>query len=198
VRAELDGGPVALHVDTQYPHQGLVTVTVTETIGEEWELSLRVPAWATAGATLRVNGEAREVQPGIESVRRAFAVGDTVELELVIEPRFTWPDPRVDAVRGSVAVERGPLVLALESVDLPGGLSVNEVRLDTAVAPRDHDDTVAVALRSVSLADATWPYEASDEDALLSDSFEASLVPYYHWANRGPSTMRVWLPSAES
>src|SRR5256885_2551845 len=32
--------------------------------------------------------------------------------------RFTWPDPRVDALRGCVAVERGPLVLCAESLDL--------------------------------------------------------------------------------
>ncbi|ETJ45372.1 hypothetical protein Q604_UNBC00628G0002, partial [human gut metagenome] len=24
------------------------------------------------------------------------------------------------------------------------------------------------------------------------------LIPYYSWANRGPATMRVWLPRAEA
>ena len=33
-------------------------------------------------------------------------------------PRVIWPDPHIDAVRGCVAIERGPEVLALESTDL--------------------------------------------------------------------------------
>ena len=39
---------------------------------------------------------------------------------------MTWPDPRIDAVRGCVAIERGPEVLALESTDL-APLGVDDV-----------------------------------------------------------------------
>ena len=59
-------------------------------------------------------------RPGAVSIERAFAAGDEVELELPVAPRFAAPDPRVDAVRGCLVVERGPEVFALESVDLAG------------------------------------------------------------------------------
>ena len=49
-----------------------------------------------------------------------------IELVLPVEPRFTWPHPSIDAVRGQVAVESGPLVLALEDVDLPDGVKSTE------------------------------------------------------------------------
>lgn len=45
--------------------------------------------------------------------------GDRVELILDMTPRVVRSDHRIDAVRGCVAVQRGPEVLALESVDLP-------------------------------------------------------------------------------
>jgi DUF1680 family protein len=109
-------------------------------------------------------------------------------------PRWTWPDPRIDAVRGCVAVERGPLVLCAESVDMPGGRHVDALRVDPSVPPRDSDDHVIVAGRLVAPADRPWPYGADADDA-TGDVIDVPLVPYHTWANRGPSTMRVWLPT---
>ncbi|MEO6088688.1 MAG: hypothetical protein ABIQ18_36820 [Umezawaea sp.] len=43
-------------------------------------------------------------------------------------------------------------------------------------------------------AEAPWPYREAEP---LSDDESAPLhlVPYHRWARRGPSTMRVWLPT---
>src|SRR5699024_8646568 len=49
----------------------------------------------------------------------------TVALDL--SPRWTYPHPRIDAVRGTVALERGPLVYCLEEVDLPDGVALQDV-----------------------------------------------------------------------
>lgn len=43
--------------------------------------------------------------------------------------RMTVADPRVDAVRGCVAVERGPLVYCLEEADLTGPRQLESARL---------------------------------------------------------------------
>src|SRR5690606_32873861 len=110
-----DGTTAAFEVTTGYPADGRIRIVVTE--DGEWTLNLRVPSWAQ-GATVRVAHEdATQVRPGMTAVRRAFRAGDVVELDLPMVPRFTSPDPRVDAVRGCVAVQRGPEVLALESLD---------------------------------------------------------------------------------
>ncbi|MFD5947671.1 hypothetical protein ACFWAZ_10370 [Streptomyces collinus] len=65
-------------------------------------------------------------------VTRAFRPGDEFRLELPVRPRWVTADPRVDAVRGTVAVQRGPLVYCAESVDRPDGHDVDEI----PVAPR--------------------------------------------------------------
>ena len=47
----------------------------------------------------------------------------TLVLDLDLSPRVTAPDPRIDAIRGTVAFERGPLVSCIESADLPAGVT---------------------------------------------------------------------------
>lgn len=201
IHADIAGGSVAVNVHTDYPHDGRIVITITESCDDEWELTLRVPSWADSGATLSLNGEEpRAVKPGLQSITRRFAVGDTVELVLDMQAHFTWPDGRVDAVRGSVAIERGPLVMALESVDLPGDSSVNQTRIDTSAAPLMRDGRVSVTLRHTDFEDRPWPYDESPSvnstDSADAETFQAPLTPYYYRANRGPATMRVWLPCA--
>ena len=44
-------------------------------------------------------------------------------------PRLTYPGRRIDALRGTAAVERGPLVYCFEQVDQPGAASVEDLAL---------------------------------------------------------------------
>lgn len=196
VSTQIGDNSVAVHIETAYPLEGIVRVIVTETIESEWELAMRVPGWAT-GAKLQVNSEDEiEVAPGVARFRRRFSVGDTVELRIDVSPRFTFPDPRIDALRGEVAVESGPVVLCVESVDLPEGLSVNDVYLDARSSPVIRGGRATVALRRAEYLSREWPYTLSPEPQLEGPTFEVSLTPYYDRANRGPSTMRVWIPCA--
>ncbi|MDY0908600.1 glycoside hydrolase family 127 protein [Microbacterium sp. CFBP9034] len=201
VRTSLDDGRiVAFDVDTAYPADGRITVTHMSDADAAWTLSLRVPAWA-AGATLRIvtsdSVQQRSVDTGMVEIRHAFRSGDLVQLDLPMAPRVSSPDGRIDAVRGCVAVERGPEVLALESVDLgPAGVDdVGRVAIDLDTAPVERDGKVWVRVARLPLADGRWPYgeEPAGTDA---ESVEVPLVPYHEWAERGPSTMRVWIPEA--
>ncbi|MCB2177943.1 MAG: glycoside hydrolase family 127 protein [Actinomycetales bacterium] len=196
IRAEIPAGVVHLAVRTTYPVSGRIEVEVLAAPPGEWTLSLRVPAWA-AGATV-TDGGARGVEPGYAAVRRTFAPGDVVVLELPMAPRWTWADPRVDAVRGQVAVERGPEVMCLESVDL--GADVAGVRVHTDAAPVERDGQVLVPATTLDLADGTWPFGTEPGAGAVTGSAERGLVPlvpYHRWANRGPATMRVWLPTVD-
>jgi DUF1680 family protein len=94
-------------------------------------------------------------------------------------------------------VERGPLVFALESVDVPGIGTVDELRVDTSQPPRMVDGRVTVRCRRVRPYDHDWPYWASSAESspvVGEELDDVPLVEYHAWANRGPSTMRVWLP----
>ncbi|WP_431278872.1 glycoside hydrolase family 127 protein [Leifsonia poae] len=194
-----DGEEIAVEVETRYPDEGTVRVRILKDASRPWTLSLRVPAWAgSARVSVLSDGGASEETSSVEAdyatVTRQFAAGDTVELELPFEPRFVRPDPRVDAVRGSVAVERGPIVYALESVDLPEGSdSVDDYTLDDSIEPEFEDGRLFVHLRARRAAEREWPYQV-DVDEEVDQLIRVPLVPYCGWAERGPSTMRVWLP----
>ncbi|HYQ74062.1 glycoside hydrolase family 127 protein [Cellulomonas sp.] len=189
VAATVGGEPVRLRVETGYPHDGRVVVAVDEAPAA-WTLTLRVPAWAE-GATADAGDGPRPAAPGYVAVAGPAAGGQVV-LDLPVAPRFTVADPRVDAVRGQVAVEAGPLVYAVESVDL--GADVAQVRVDAGSAPLRRDGTVVVRARTVAVPEEDWPYGGRSAEEAAGEPREVPLVAYHAWGNRGPSTMRVWLP----
>lgn len=225
------GGELALRVTTEYPHDGRIRVEVTAVPERPVTLRLRVPHWADGATLTGPDGTTTAVRPGWADAgttpghvagrgpaaltrrtedgesgpQATLALGDVVTLDLPVAPRLTWPDPRVDAVRGTVAVERGPLVLALESVDLPDGMLLDQVRLDPAVAPRAQGDGAVVRAAVVPLPGGgagTPPFGPGGlggepaSDAGVPAALDLTLVPYHRWAERGPSTMRVFVPTA--
>ncbi|MDG4821773.1 glycoside hydrolase family 127 protein [Asanoa sp. WMMD1127] len=192
-----DGRHVAVELTTAYPADGNVTIRVTATDGGEWPLTLRVPAWAE-GATVTVDGVTSPASAPAVTVRRAFAVGDEIRLHLPVAPRFTAPDRRIDAVRGCVAVERGPVVYCAESpMDEPVG-DLDRLRVDESRTPVDGADGVTVWAGFAASSDAGWPYDRPDGATEDPDLTPIRLLPYHRWARRGPATMRVWLPTVPS
>jgi DUF1680 family protein len=121
--------------------------------------------------------------------------------------RFVEADERIDAVRGCVAIERGPVVFAVEHVDQGDGLVVDDLRLNPG-EPASADyradllggvTVVTARGRAVQHAQEDWPYppagKAGSPGAGSSEGsdVEVTAVPYYSWANRGIGPMRVWL-----
>jgi DUF1680 family protein len=192
-----EGPGLCVTVTTDYPYDGRILVRIDADHDQPWSLSLRVPGWAAQGATVAIDGNTRSVGPGYLTERRAWRRGDEVVLSLPMAPRFTYPDDRIDAVRGCVAVERGPIVYALESVDVPGADTVDEIRVDAGQPPRLVDGRVTVRCRRVHPERPDWPYRSDPTGPAAvagGELHEVPLVEYHAWANRGPSTMRVWLP----
>ncbi len=198
------GSRRSIDLRTRYPEEGRVRVVVAETDAGPWTLSLRVPAWSRT-TSVRVNGAAVPVDGPWVRVRRNWEAGDEVELDLDLTPRWVHPHPELDASRGCVAALRGPLVHALESVDNPGA-DVNRIGVapgaplvaepaelpwgpTTLLRTAGSEVTVAAEERTAVGAVATAPGAGPTR--------ELRLVPYHLWANRGSSTMRVWLPVRE-
>lgn len=191
-------GGATVAVETGYPWDGVVRVRVTATADPLWTLSLRIPAWAD-GATIA--GEPAPEPGTYARIRRSWRPGDVVELTLPMDVRFVEADPRVDAVRGCVAVERGPVVYAVEAAD---GVPVDDLRLDPA-GRRDaqHRPDLLGGVTVVHLTGETgraeprpWPYGPGWPAG--GEPVEVTAVPYFAWANRGIGGMRVWLPRAAS
>jgi len=189
------GSRFALTMTTSYPDDGTIVIRVDANDGGERTVSLRVPAWAEGATVTGPDGVANPAEAGgTARVTAVFAPGDEIRLHLPVAPRWTVPDPRIDAVRGCAAVERGPVVLCAESIDLPGGADVADLTVDVSVPPFERDGRIHVSAQ-VHTRDDDRPYgTAAPEEA--GKSAEVALIPFHRRANRGPASMRVWLPAA--
>jgi DUF1680 family protein len=191
VSTDLTAGPVTLAVSSGYPLDGTVVVTVVRTPSRApLTLRLRIPAWAHGDVAVSEPPTARTA--GSVEFRRIFHAGDQLRVAFPVRPRATYPDARIDAARGTFAVERGPLVLVLESPDLPPGWSVDELTADPGSLAADAAGaTVEVRRRDAGPAD--WPYHDRPQVS-AGERARVRLIPYRQWSNRGPAAMRTWLP----
>ncbi|SOC87795.1 hypothetical protein SAMN05660766_1482 [Curtobacterium sp. 314Chir4.1] len=210
-------------VETGYPHDGHVRVTVTE--DGPLALGLRIPGWSDTTTVTGPDGTDSPAPGTLHVIDREWTAGDTVELVFDTTPHRYVADTRIDAARGQVAIERGPLVYAVEQADQQG-FTVDDLTVDAdATITEDRQDGLLdgiVTLRVPGRApaehvQAAWPYRRLDgpggaDHALDATSVDdaagsagpatglqavtATAVPYYAWANRGAAPMRVWLPLA--
>ena len=141
---------------------------------------------------------------------RSWLATDRISMRLQMEPRITFPDPRIDSLRQTVALERGPLVYAVEDADLPTGASVESIEVDPALEVQAASEPVPGAEGAVRLVfdarvrddglDIDWPYtsrpmaEPATHDARPAARVTVHAVPYFAWAERPGLGMRVWLP----
>ena len=197
IRATIPAGSVALAIETAYPWEGRVRVTVRETPDSPWALNLRVPGWVDAGsvdwyAAAEGAGDAHPPSPiaagdRLVTCSRVWRAGDAVVLDLEMPGRITRPAPQIDAIRGCVALERGPLVYCIESADVADGLELEELSLDTTTGPapvaRPDLGPGALGLAASAIGPGGQPV------ALAA-------VPYHAWGNRSDAAMRVWIPTA--
>lgn len=124
-----------------------------------------------------------------------LTTGARATIMLPLAVRASRPDPRIDAVRGCVAFERGPVVLALESLDIPDGWDINLV--ETTGRVFETADGPQVEIAQVSVPAAPWPYATPDE-LPKPETHLVSLVNYHEWGERGPAAMRIFIPLATS
>lgn len=147
VKAKVRGAKdVTIDVETDYPFDESVRITVHASEAVEFPLQLRIPAWAS-GATVKVNGSDAETQPcDIEigkdgsarrspvpgtfaTIDRVWSDGDVVELvlpmKLEVERRY----------HDSVTIKRGPLVYSLKIGERWEKIKGEEPHADYAVYP---------------------------------------------------------------
>jgi DUF1680 family protein len=201
---KLNGARLALTQTTNYPWDGRVEFAIDECGGEPFALRFRIPGWCD-GATLSVNGEAVEGELASASyaeLRRKWNAGDHVTLNLPMPPQLIEANPQIEETRNQLAVQRGPIVYCLESPDLPVNVRVHEVALaaDAELSPALEEELLggvsAIETTASARTDGDWtgrlyrPLNA----AAKQQSIKLRLIPYYAWANRGPSEMTVWIP----
>ena len=203
-----DGTGVKVSQVTDYPWSGSIKFAVTPAKPTEFTLYLRWPAWSPS-VSLEVNG-APVVVPSSHGgtympLSREWKFGDTVTLNLTMAATPTVSNPRVADDYGRVAVQRGPLVYALEQIDQNGALlSDLFFRAAAPITPESKKDTLGgvTLLKSPGLV-AEKPlgeeplYEPLSIAATRAKrSATLTFIPYYAIGNREPTPMEVWIPMA--
>lgn len=203
----LNAAGFTVDVETDYPWDGRIRVVIQSAPSASATLSLRIPGWAI-GASVTVEGESQQATPGYWDLTKQWTAGEEVILELPLEVRTTSADPRIDAARGCVALERGPLVYALEQVDQPADTDLDLVELvaGTLAEVELRSDLLGgvSVLKTVGrrvhrhLSPGLWPFPPSPVDSdgpeTPAGTFPLIAIPYYAWANREIGAMRVWIP----
>ena len=194
---------IRLEQQTDYPWSGDVRLKVVECDSKPLVLKLRVPGWARA-ATLKVDGTPADtvLKPGsYVTLERRWSAGTTIELSLAMPAQLVESHPLVEETTNQVAVKRGPIVYCLESPDLPDGVSLSSVHVqpDAQWKPRfDADLLEGVTALEGTIASThpgDWKGKLYREfQPRTATPVDVMLIPYFAWANRGPSEMAVWLP----
>ena len=130
------------------------------------------------------------VAGGFARVRRLWSPGDSVTLELPMPVRRVVAHPEVEADAGRLALQRGPLVYAVEGIDHGGTLAGLRLPVNGGFSAAWRPDLLGGVVVVTGMAE-----RVGEDGATAGQSLVA--VPYFAWANRGAGEMAVWLPGAE-
>ncbi len=197
-----NGMPVRVIQETRYPWEGEIELTLEMPAPADFTFRLRIPEWVEE-AYLLLNDRPLDVAavPGSYArIRRTWLPGDRLCLILPMEPCLIEAHPRVEQLRGQVAVMRGPILYCLESPDLTPGVRVSEVQIpaDARWSARYRSDLLGgittLESEAIRVPEGDWRGRLYRPLQRQSERVPIRLVPYYAWANRGVSEMTVWMP----
>lgn len=112
---DINGQPVTLRQETDYPNSGRVTFSVETAEPVEFSFTFRTPRWCEK-MTAQINADSaveilpKEQKNGGYAIRRVWKNGDTLTLDMPLAWRFV--QGRMTQA-GRVAVLRGPVVYCL-------------------------------------------------------------------------------------
>ncbi|HWA73556.1 MAG TPA: beta-L-arabinofuranosidase domain-containing protein [Polyangiaceae bacterium] len=191
-----------LRIDTAYPNQGSIALSLRGEVSPEFCLALRIPGWCRA-FTLLSQGQRIELLPdpdGYVRLRGPWQRDHELSLELELEVQALEAHPQIRANAGKVCLRRGPLVYCFESLD--NGDNLSSLSLDvnagfeTSALPELLPDSVQILVKGRRRREQDWddqPYRIADGAPRGSESIELRAVPYHLWGNRGVGEMAVWL-----
>ena len=191
---EVNGSPLKISQSGNYTWDGNVTISVDNNPGS-FSMKIRIPGWAQGNPvpsdlytytntvkdkpyTVKLNGKEVEstLDKGYFTITRDWKQGDKVDIQFAMNPRIVKAHDAVEADRGMVAVERGPIVYCAEWPD--NNFDLNDVKLNTKNKFKaGRDESLGGFIR---LTNKTH-----------------SLIPYYAWNHRGPGMMKVCMPETK-
>lgn len=206
---EVEGKKVLLEQATTYPWNGDVTVKVSKNTAGQFALKIRIPGWVRNQVvpsdlyifsdnvrpkySVKVNGLEvhSELKQGYFTVNRKWKKGDKVEIHFDMDVRTVRANNKVEADRGRIAIERGPVVYCAEWPD-------NDFNVLNVLVNRSPEFEVVsrpdllCGIDQIRTQAQTLEYD--DKGRLTVKDHMLTLIPYYAWCHRGSGNMAVWLP----
>lgn len=207
---DVNGKKVVLSQEGNYPWNGDITIKIDRNNAGEFGLKLRIPGWVKnqpvpsdlyyyndnkrLGYTVKVNGVAANgtlTPDGYYTIDRKWKKGDKVEVHFDMEPRTVVANNKVEADRGRIAVERGPIVYCAEFPD-------NDFEVLSAFMNQNPKFTEKYSSDKlygiVELSTDAQVLSYDDKGRLTAKDVKLNMIPYYAWNHRGRGQMAVWLP----
>ena len=200
---EVNGSPIKLHQQTQYPWDGTVQFTV-ETEQPAGIYTAPAPAGGAADAACRStarNSRSSRMPAATCPSMREWKNGDTVTYVMDMPIQTLYANPAVRQLEGRVAMQRGPVVYCLEGVD-HNGMVLDTISVEPEQITRSFTvENKPELLGGVAVIHGTGcAIEAGGWDETLyrtqppaEKEIKITAVPYCVWDNREPGEMRVWL-----
>lgn len=209
-KLEVEGKSISLKQSTNYPWDGDIAVEITKTSSKPFAMNIRIPGWVKnqvvpsdlysytdskrLGYQITVNGmEVKsETANGYVVLHRKWKKGDKVEIHFDMEPRTVKANEKVEADRGRVSIERGPLVYCAEWPD-------NDFNVLNILMNRDpkfeviSKPEVLNGITMIKTGAQTLDYDSNGR--LVTKDVTLNMIPYYAWAHRGSGNMAVWIPN---
>jgi len=206
----VNGKKLNLVQQTGYPWNGDIEIQVNPSSRQEFNIRIRIPGWVTGKVapsdlykyadrknlsySVQVNGEPVEskLEDGYFVISRRWKKGDIVNVHFDMEPRTVKAHPEVEADRGRIAIERGPLVYCAEWPD--NDFSV----LSIIMNQRPQFELIErpdLLEGIVQLKTGAQILSFNEEGRIEVEDVQLIMIPYYAWAHRGSGEMSVWLPN---
>ena len=205
---KVGGKSVTIEQVTNYPWDGDITINIKKGSGK-YAINIRIPGWVKGevvpsnlytfvdgkrlGYTIKVNGKevTGDLKNGYFVINRSWKNGDKISVNFDMEPRIVRANGNVEADKGRISVERGPIVYCAEWPDNTCDVLSVLVNQDPqfVLGNKDIMNTNVLTLTTDAQTlnfDTNGKLQAKDERLVM--------IPYYAWAHRGNGKMSVWLP----
>jgi uncharacterized protein len=193
-QGEITVGHTKIKITGEYPWDGTLTIEAT---GDAPALMLRIPGWATHTGS-RSAPSAPSSGGNLDGWREVPLTDGkaTVTLDFPMEPRRIVAEGRALALRGQVALARGPLVYCVEQADHEKA-DVWDLALpdDAPLSLEKQGKWVALRARGLARTDQAL-YSAPNPGSQTLTPTPITAIPYFAWASRTPGPMTVWLQRA--
>ena len=169
----------ALKIDTKYPENGKITLTVT---GGDVTLKARVPGWCT--------NHGYETEKGYTSLD--LKDGQPVTLNFPMKVRFVEARPDAIFNCGRCAVQYGPLLYCAEEADNGKNLRDLVLVARSRWVKGVHPELKVSTLTGKAFRRVFAEGELYRERGGAVEETKVTLIPYYAFSNRGANEMLLW------